>query len=244
MIVSDPFGRNHIGPDGLQRTRCVVRTQAPPERFVLLRRALRCINLLEYHGVLPRQQEVIPIAGRRDWMVKTKDIILYLLFAGGMRSVSGRTRLQKMLFLLENEGQLDARSFAKFGFEPWKYGPFSKEASADVEFLENAGLVQTCRIGPAAEPEWSELEELSQDYADDGGEYSPEQLFAQEEFSLTDRGAQFVRERIESRIPPKLKQAIADVKKKYNRMSLTSLLRYVYAKYPQYAVKSELRHFC
>jgi len=175
-------------------------------------------------------------------MVKTKDAILYLLFAGGMQPVSGRTRLQKMLFLLDNECGLDARSSAEFNFEPWKYGPFSAEVFRDMEFLENAGLVETNRIGPAAEPEWSEVEELSQDYADDGGEYASEQLFVQEEFFLTDKGVQFVRDRIESRLPTKLKQAIADVKKRYNGMSLASLLRYVYAKYPQYAAKSELRH--
>lgn len=172
-----------------------------------------------------------------------KDIILYLLYANGMQPVTGRTRLQKVLFLLEKEQKLASHLKSTFDFEPWKFGPYSAELLRDIEFLENVGLLKSKSVGLLGEPERKEQDLASLDYIDDASEYSPEQLYVQEEFCLTEHGLKFVQERIEPRLSSKIKTAIATTKKKYGRLSLSSLLRYVYIKYPRYAAKSELKQY-
>jgi len=175
--------------------------------------------------------------------VKRKDAILYLLYANKNQPISGRTRLQKMLFLLQKECPLRSWLSSNFDFEAWRYGPFSSDLLRDIEFLENVGLIRADKVGFLLEPERGELDALSQEYFDNGGEYSPDQLYAQEKFSLTQEGIKFIEERVEPRLPTEVKDAILSVKSKYNRISLANLLRYVYAKYPRYALKSELRHY-
>ena len=175
--------------------------------------------------------------------LKRKDVILYLLYGASAKPISGRTRLQKMLFLLEKEYKLSSQLSSDFGFVAWRYGPFSIELLRDIEFLENVGMIKAQRAGFPSEPEKGELDALREDYLDDEGEYLADQLYVQEKFSLTEQGKRFVEEKLEARLPKQTKVAIESIRRKYNRLSLASLLRYVYSKYPKYAIKSELGQY-
>jgi hypothetical protein len=175
--------------------------------------------------------------------IRRKDLILYLLYANNKQPVSGRTRLQKLIFLLEKDKKIATHLTSNFGFKAWKYGPFSDDLFRDIEFLENVSLVESRSAGLPAEAERGEQGALDSDYMDDTAEFSADQMYVLQDFSLTPQGERFVVERIEPKLPPGIKLAVQSAKKEYNRLNLGNLLRFVYSKYPRYAVKSELRHY-
>ncbi len=105
-----------------------------------------------------------------------KHIILLLLYSTGSsdqvnESISGRTRLMKMLFLFDKEIRkaferdvgLEIIDFPVF--EPWHYGPFSKQVFDDLEFLVNNECVEIMDgTDSAPEETIEELRNWIQDY--------------------------------------------------------------------------------
>src|SRR5260370_18448189 len=78
------------------------------------------------------------------------DLILMLLAAAsGTKSVrqglDGITRLEKLLFLADQETTIPSEVTDPFEFEPYDFGPYSKAIYEAVELLEQAGLVQEDR---------------------------------------------------------------------------------------------------
>ncbi|MDK2864883.1 MAG: type restriction enzyme subunit [Thermotogota bacterium] len=98
-----------------------------------------------------------------------------------------------------------------YNFIPYKYGPFSKEVYEDIEELERNFLVE--RMKPKKDIEMTEIR-------------------------LIDEFKDWT-ERIIDNLPQKIKDAIKTYVEKYGKMELNELLDYVYAKYPEYAVKSK-----
>jgi uncharacterized protein YwgA len=74
--------------------------------------------------------------------------------------ISGITRFQKLLFLLEAEGAVTP-SGDGFQFEPYKAGPYSSKLYDDLEFLENLGLIESEVTAEATTAEAAELDRLS-----------------------------------------------------------------------------------
>ena len=98
-----------------------------------------------------------------------------------------------------------------YDFIPYKYGPFSREVYEDIEELEKNLLVE--RVKPKKDIEMTEVRLI-------------------EEFK--DRT-----EKITDSLPEDIKEIVKAYIEKYGKMELNKLLDYVYAKYPEYAVKSE-----
>lgn len=98
-----------------------------------------------------------------------------------------------------------------YDFIPYKYGPFSKEVYEDIEELEKNLLVE--RVKPRKDIEMTEIKLIDEfkDWA----------------------------ERIIKTLPQEIKETIKAYTGKYGRMELDKLLDYVYAKYPEYAIKSK-----
>jgi uncharacterized protein YwgA len=57
--------------------------------------------------------------------------------------IEGKTRLQKLAFLLDEEGL--GEKFDAYSYRKYDYGPFSKALLEDVEALEDKGLVKILR---------------------------------------------------------------------------------------------------
>src|SRR2546423_741600 len=99
----------------------------------------------------------MPEIGRRD-------LALLLIGAGAdgtlADSVGGLTRLQKYLFLLEQEGKVTPVGDG-FEFVPYKAGPYSARLYDDLEFLENLGLIRSEIVGQSSEAEADEVEKLN-----------------------------------------------------------------------------------
>jgi uncharacterized protein YwgA len=130
--------------------------------------------------------------------------------------VEGRTRLQKLVFLMEQE--LDEVSAASldspdYNFIPYDYGPFSKKLYDDLDSLEEAGLI--------------EVEE--EPMADGKVKYT---------YQLTERGQSWVQNQLADSSADKAHSLAEGLAAEYDDMLLSDLIDEVYAEYPEYAKNS------
>jgi uncharacterized protein YwgA len=65
---------------------------------------------------------------------------MLLLIAHLAKKVSGKTRFQKLAFLIQQEGKSPLLS-ALFNFEPYYYGPYSDELNRVLSQLTQEGLI-------------------------------------------------------------------------------------------------------
>lgn len=169
-----------------------------------------------------------------------EDILLLLLSAlsacGTKERVAGITRLEKMMFLLQKETRFSGKLQNKFKFEPWKFGPFSKEIYADLDLLTSLGLVDAEERPLSSYVEHTEREEYTRLI-----EPEEDEEIVEKTFSLTDRGCK-VAEKLRTWISEKDWQEIAQLKKRFEKVPLTRLIQYVYQKYPETTSKSVLEH--
>jgi len=147
-------------------------------------------------------------------VTNAKFLPLALLYVDGGRQVDGITRLQKLVFLAQQE-KLDEYENG-YDFAPYKYGPYSEELTHALEIFEDRGYinknVETTRNG-------------NEKYT----------------YSLTDEGRKIVKKGLLGGGGNKrLFEAAEEVKDAHNREPIERVLRYVYNKYPSFAEQSEL----
>lgn len=166
-----------------------------------------------------------------------EDTLLLLLLAlteeGAMEKVRSITRIEKLMYLLQRETQFSDKLGDKFQFRPWKFGPFSREIYDAIDLLESLGLVHTEEQELASYVEYTERNDLT------GAEQ--EDPIVEKVFSLTGRGAA-VAEKLKSLIATEDWNEILKLKKRFERTPLTSLIQYVYHRYPETTDKSVLEH--
>jgi hypothetical protein len=175
-----------------------------------------------------------------------KDLLLLVLGAAGSEPaepVLGVTRLQKYLFLLQE----DHRWHEKFGmtspydFEAYDYGPFDSQLYADLELLENVGLIQRKASGDEPGAEHDEMRHLAFEWATSDPEVLPwEEETAIQEYSLTEKGRAFVSENLQ--LAEEDRAVLEEMKRKWNRAPLNRLLRWLYETHEDYARETKLRN--
>ncbi|MCE4619010.1 MAG: hypothetical protein F7C37_06170 [Desulfurococcales archaeon] len=139
----------------------------------------------------------------RDW------ILALLAYAGG--KIRGKTRLQKALFLVQEEiGAIEA------DYQPYKYGPYSPTVENELRSLEKEGLIYI-------------REEL-------GGDDANAQVIY-----LSDRGKKLAQKALEQLMTREDWEDIESIFKLSAKAPLISLLAYVYTFYPEWTVSSEIR---
>lgn len=158
--------------------------------------------------------------------------------------ISGITRLQKLLFLLQEESHVTP-SGDGFQFEAYKAGPYSAKLYDDLEFLENLGLVQSEITAEATPPEAAEIDKLSFDElmgTEDGlDDSATSDSYEERRYTLTDLGVERVQTMLKNpEIAPAV-DGIRRVKSRFGKYSLNDLLHYVYTKYPEMTVESEIK---
>jgi len=178
-------------------------------------------------------------------------ILLGLDPDGGIgEGLGGITRLQKYLFLLEKEENVFP-SDQGFEFKAYKAGPYSSKLYDDLEFLENLGYIESEITAAATDEEAAEIEDLSfDDLMGDGAEETDGELYDgfgssdaydERRFILTQEGKKKVEELL---VNPDYKPVIDSVRKiksKFNTHSLSDLLYYIYTKYPEMTIESEIK---
>jgi uncharacterized protein YwgA len=182
----------------------------------------------------------------RKW--SSKDLLLLFLYfgseVGDRRGITGRTRLQKVVFIFEKEiyrqFKIDAAipDEALPPFFAWKFGPFSKEVFADLDFLAAIGLVEAVSEGGL--PSREEAEEYAFWAEDSFESIADASEYSEETFCLLERGQEYVETRILPELSDNQRDTIATYVAKFNSLSLGSVLKYVYEGYPEETVNSQI----
>lgn len=157
-------------------------------------------------------------------MIVRQAYALLMVHANG-DPVRGRTRLQKMMFLLwksmEGEGKGKKRNgCAGLGFVPHHYGPYSRQLQDDIEGLIAEGMIEEEREESPA------------------GQYMYR-------YRATESGARMAAALVgdpryeEYGFGGEVYGAICGIKSRVNGMEIRNLLEEVYAKHPEYAQYSK-----
>lgn len=159
-------------------------------------------------------------------------------------AVSGITRLQKFLFLLEQEGHIRPTGNG-FDFEPYKAGPYSAKLYDDLELLENLGLVRSEATAESSVGETVDITRLSFDELVGGfdelsGASKAADSFEERKFTLTEEGRRKVEALLADSDYDPVVKGIRKIKSQFSNHSLRDLLRYVYNKYPEMTTESEI----
>ena len=174
----------------------------------------------------------------------SKDIVMLLLYSPNAadshtEAVCGRTRLQKVVYLLQQEGSI-APEGVMFSFTPYKYGPFSKDLAVAIDFLESKGWVEV-EAGVQETPVEDEACIVDQDYLLPNDVEDISCSYTEPKLSLTDKGVALA-ESLYAQLTDDKRRSLLEIKNRYARLPLRELLRYVYTKYPEGAEKSEIKH--
>ena len=175
-----------------------------------------------------------------------EDIILLLLKANenllGKRAVGGVTRLEKLLFLLKRETDFEKMD-SFYEFTAHNFGPFSKEVYEALDFLEGCELIQVKeRMHTSYYSNVGEIL-LLQEISEGEDEEAPTGNAAgvtEKLFILTENGrkvADKLRQTIEERRPKDIEE-LNGIVRRYAKLPLNQLIRYVYRQYPEMTVKS------
>ena len=155
---------------------------------------------------------------RIDQIDRRTDVVFILFHHAG--SIRGITKLQKLLFLVEEETKFFEEHGDELAFEftAHKMGPFSKHVYEEVRFLQQLKAIET-------EP----ME----------GESDDEEL-TNKVFHITPKGEKIASE-LSDRLDDQYDDELRELVTKYNSMELRELLRYVYRAYPQFTTESEIK---
>lgn len=182
-----------------------------------------------------------------------KHLLLALLYSNGItqeinESIVGRTRIVKMIFLFDKEIK---KKFLKDGvfvdiilpdFIPYNYGPFSKDIYNDLEFFINNDFVKNkfLQVEPP-EVENEETEAWLNDFLFEDEKEVFSYSSNEEEFFLTQKGIDWVEEKLFKKLSETQKNLLREFKKRINSTSLQNILRYTYLQYPDYTTKSQIK---
>lgn len=178
-----------------------------------------------------------------------KDLLLAFLFSPGVspnknEPIIGRTKLTKMMFLFEK--QIYPRFFEDTiqielpVFEPYYFGPFSKQLFEDLAFFESIGMIESTMtkipLSAADKVENAVVFDEDDDWAEANFDDVDEQF--ELSYALSQSGLNYVAEKVWPSFTQQQTEKLIAFKAQINKISLDSLLRYVYRQYPEEAKNS------
>ena len=155
---------------------------------------------------------------RIDQIDRRTDVVFILLHHA--ESIRGITKLQKLLFLVEQETDFfaDYGDDLAFEFTPHKMGPFSKHVYEEIRFLQQLNAI--------------EMEPMDDQSAEDD--------LTNKIFHITPKGEKIAAE-LANQLEAEYNKELQLVVEQYNHMALRDLLQYVYQEYPSFATESEIK---
>lgn len=178
-----------------------------------------------------------------------KDLLLSFLYSPGIgentnEEIVGRTKITKMMFLFEKQIYSkffkDDISITLPVFEPYFFGPFSKELFENLAFFESIGMIT---VMPTNIP-LSSADKVESGCVFDKTDLWLEAKFEEKKeeyesaYSLSLSGEKYVEEKIWPLFSQVQKEKLKQFKAQINKISLDALLRYVYNTYPEQTEKS------
>jgi predicted DNA binding CopG/RHH family protein len=163
-----------------------------------------------------------------------RELIVLLLHTPGSRgaeAIHGMTRLQKLLFVIEQKVHPGQHFYA------YNYGPFDEAVHDAVNALRLAGFLGAATPLSAAPPTFEEMMRTAVDRT------GPREPNEPDTFALSASGHEAAeRLRRSNRAYEALFARIAEIRQEWDTASLDDLVDRVYADWPQYAEKSLIRH--
>ncbi|SEV98407.1 type II toxin-antitoxin system antitoxin SocA domain-containing protein [Natrinema salifodinae] len=141
---------------------------------------------------------------------------LALMYADGGEPIEGRTRLQKMIFLMQQRFQeIDDNPLksSNYDFIAYDYGPFSKEVYDDLDFLAEEDMID------------DQEEQIGRDKT-------------KYDYRIQQAGEEFVEQQLSQDEARRILALAEEIKQEYNDKQLSDLIEEVYSRYPKYAENS------
>lgn len=146
--------------------------------------------------------------------------------------LSGVTRLEKLVFLVEQETTLGELLDEDANFVAYNFGPFSPKVYQAVDALSGYGLLEDSRsIADSNEDSWEQVSVI--------GVRSPDP-YATRDFRLTEKGKRYYRALAEE-VSKEHIQELTGLKEQFGLIPLRQLVRYVYRRYPNMTENSIIR---
>ena len=202
------------------------------ERADELRRPYHRLAREWIEAALTREEESLGIDLTPADRPKMKDLMVFLLHASdqqGDDAIRGMTRLQKLLFVIEQKLAADHSRFYAYN-----YGPFNEEVNDAAEALKLQGLLEGPEAVSATRPTFAEM--MASAMARSGpGEESP----TVEDFALSNRGHEAAeRLRRSNRAYEQLFAYIRELRREWDTPDLVDR---VYETWPTMAEKSLIK---
>lgn len=179
------------------------------------------------------EERALRKSGNPASAVRLGELILLLLDAPGRKgseAIRGMTRLQKLLFVVEQELGTSAHFYAH------NYGPFDDAVYDATLALQRAGFVTGDVPIPIGPPTFAYMVTTVQGRS--GPSRSPTDVFA-----LTPKGREAVqRLRRSNRAYEALYARVAAVRQEWDVQDLDELIERIYEAWPEYADRSLIRH--
>ena len=176
--------------------------------------------------------------------VEVDDALVLLLGAPSHRVRPGRiegvTRLEKLLFILDKEG--DAKDWMSEDpeFVPYNYGPFTPKVYQAVDTLSTTGIIEDSKASARDDSDtWEERDAIGSGNAIGESDEAPNP-YVTRDFSLTDRGWKYYHV-LEQEVGRKVVDGISAIKDDFAALPLNQLVRYVYSNHDEFTSKSLIR---
>lgn len=199
-----------------------------------LRRPYHALARQCIEAALEREEKELGITASSRPRPTMRDLIVLLLHAPGSRgaeAIHGMTRLQKLLFVIEqklNPGQ---------HFYAYNYGPFDEAVHDAANALRLAGFIGDATPLSAAPPTF---EEMMRTAAERSG---PREESRPDVFALSATGHEAAeRLRQSNRAYETLFARVAEIRKEWDTPNLDHFVDRVYEEWPQYAERSLIKH--
>lgn len=173
--------------------------------------------------------------------LKSSELLLLLLYADECTVIRGNTRFQKLIFIFEKE-LLKQYSFDKlgdspnlfsFGFEAYKFGPYSKFFYNHMDFFISFGMIYK---------EETSIDNdfyLENTYVEDN-DLNENDGMKNIQYILSQRGKEYVQNFLWNQLNQQQKEVLCSLKQQFAKMPLKDILYYVYSKHPEMTTKSEI----
>jgi predicted DNA binding CopG/RHH family protein len=199
-----------------------------------IRRPYHAVAREWIEAAVEREERVLNIDPSSTPRPAMKDLMVLLLHSPGRRgeeAIRGMTRLQKLLFVVEQK-----LAATNSPFYAYKFGPFTEDVHDAVEALRLAGFLNGGSSVKGAVPSFAEMMATAEQRS------GPREADVPEQFALTSVGHEAAeRLRHSSRAYEHLFNYISGLREEWDTRRVSDLVDRVYETWPEYAAKSVIK---
>jgi uncharacterized protein YwgA len=136
-----------------------------------------------------------------------EELLIPLLLSEALGRINGKTRLQKLVYIVQKEANNCNVQASSFNYELYYYGPFSSELSATLENLKETDLIEeTTEMTPSG--------------------------YTRYVYSITDKGRKLLEDAKEKKLlSKKLEKIVKEVAKDFGHLELPELVKEAYRRF-------------